>query len=401
LTRDRHASAEIEVEAIMRRATHLCAVLAFCAFSASGCESTKEAAAKPPVDAAATASLDASPDAILNSDSDLATLSKTLPGTLDGEIRRAQLLRAKGDYDEAVKALAQLMLIAPDDPRVVGEYGKVLVQKGQSKEALAFLKRAIALQPHDWSVQSALGIAYDQLDDHTNARVAYDRALALKPDQGSVLNNYAVSRMLAGDYAGADRLLARAWKQDDGNQKIANNVAELARLKPPEVKTWQGLANSTGAAATPAPPTSPAGQPASLMPQPVLPAALQPARVAATVAKPAPVTKSNVVMQRVPADPLAGPTGTSRAAALKTPAPIVPLQATRVAQAGIVKAVMISRGSVVMERVPFDPLAGPVAGSHATVERKVAMTNKHPAAKHVAQKPLAPPPALRTASDGN
>ena len=41
-----------------------------------------------------------------------------LPTDLDGEIRRAQDLRAQCNLDEAVRALGQLMLAAPDDPRV-------------------------------------------------------------------------------------------------------------------------------------------------------------------------------------------------------------------------------------------------------------------------------------------
>src|ERR1051326_8798835 len=84
---------------------------------------------------------------------------------LDAEIRRAQILRAQGNSAEAIRALAQLVLVAPDDSRVVGEYGKALVQQGRPDDAVAFLKRAIQLREGDWSLYSALGVAYDQRDD--------------------------------------------------------------------------------------------------------------------------------------------------------------------------------------------------------------------------------------------
>jgi Flp pilus assembly protein TadD len=209
--------------------------------------------------------------------------SEDLPTTLDGEIGRAQALRAKGDYSGAASALAQLMLIAPDDPRIVGEYGKVLVQQGHAKDAQAFLSRAVQLQPKDWTLYSALGAADDQLDNHADARLAYEHALALAPQKASVLNNYAVSRMLAGDYAGAQRLLAAAAAGDAGNPKIENNLAKLASLKGSEV--GEPVAPRLGAAP-------------KMLPQRVeIRTAMAPPKVVAPA----------VVMQSVPADAMAGP----------------------------------------------------------------------------------------------
>src|ERR1700749_262518 len=76
---------------------------------------------------------------------------KSLAADLETQIHNAQGMRAGGDYAGATKILAQLMLVSPDDSRVVGEYGKALVLQGRSKESLDFLKRAVQLQPNDWS----------------------------------------------------------------------------------------------------------------------------------------------------------------------------------------------------------------------------------------------------------
>jgi Flp pilus assembly protein TadD len=366
----------------MTRAAAMTAASALCLLWTAGCASTgatkSQAAAQPPADAA-----DSMPAEMPNANADIATLTKNHPGTIDGELKRAQLLRAKGDYDEAARSLAQIMLIAPDDGRVVGEYGKVLEQQGHSREALPFLKRAAQLSPTEWSLQSALGVAYDQLDDHANARTAYDRALALKPAEASVLNNYAVSRMLAGDYAGAQRLFAKAQANGASNSKIAGNLEKLAALNPPPAPQSVTAQSSAKAATLQQPSTalSPVapkpGITATTLAQvqhPASPSAAKPnppvagARMAVTATK---VAGGQVVMQHVPADRLAG--------------------GARVA----VAAPKALGGQVVMQRVPVDPLAGPV---HTVATKTASVAHKSLA---VAKKAAPETPSLRTAADTN
>lgn len=342
----------------MVRAIAMSAASALCLIWAAGCASTSEPASKA---AAATPSPAATADAMPSASADVATLTKNLPGTLDGEIQRAHLLRIKGDYAEAAHSFAQLLLIAPDDARVVGGYGKVLEQQGHSQEALAFLKRAADLNPRDWSLQSALGIAYDQLDDHANARTAYERALALKPGDASVLNNYAVSRMLAGDYANAKRLLAEAEARGVSNPKVALNLEKLTSL--------DDIA-PTGAPA----PTKAAGEVKSPSP-------------AGTTVKTTAVTVANL------GTPIAHPV----TAPQKLSAP-----ATNIGVATAAPKALAS--TVVMEPVPTDPLAGPA-------KRREHPAQKLASASHQPAKPaapsskatvaVAPPPALRTAADGD
>lgn len=219
---------------------------------------------------------------------DAGLAADNLPGTLDGEIARAHALRAKGNFDDAAKALGQLMLVAPDNPQVVGEYAKVLTQQGRAQEAVPFAKRAIELNGNDWTLYSALGVAYDQLDEHAQARQAYEHALSLRPGAPEVLNNYAVSRMLAGDLDGAQRLLAQASSAGGANDKIANNLAMLASMKRP------------AHAAAPLPENPAPVERATSRPAPMAPAA---------IASAAP----RVLMQKVPVDPLAGAVASHRA----------------------------------------------------------------------------------------
>lgn len=222
-----------------------------------------------------------------------AALAGKLPSNLDGEIRRVQLLRASGDFAGATRAVSQLMLAAPDDPRVVGEYGKVLAQQGRTDDALAFLDRAIELQPDNWTFYSALGVAYDQNGDRAKAADAYKHALALKPDEPAVLNNYAVSRMLAGDLDTADRFLRQAAAHGGDYPKIANNLEMIGEMRVKKNPSSVHPENRMAPAAIVA---------KSVQPQPPEPRVLQPVPPRDLTKQPTP----RVVMAKVPYDPLAG-----------------------------------------------------------------------------------------------
>ena len=242
-------------------------------------------------------------------------LSK-LPTDLDGEIRRAQDFRANGKLEEAAHALGQLMLMAPDDPRVVSEYGKVLVQENRPQDATEFLKRALQIQSGDWTVYSALGVAYDEMGDNKSAKVAYERALALKPGDPTILNNYARSRFAASDFVSARQLIAEAQAADPKDETIASTVSLVAASRQPIVPAVKAAASNN-----PLPAVRPTrvAKPTQKIEVATLPqveatpkSSVAPAASVPGGATAAPrVLNKDVVMQSVPVDPLAGPTGRS------------------------------------------------------------------------------------------
>lgn len=240
--------------------------------------------------------------------------------TLDGSIEQARVLRQTGNHQEAIRHLSQLMIVASDDGRVVSEYGKALVESGRAQEGVNFLTRAEQLRPTDWTIFSALGVAHDQLGNHKDARIAYERALTLQPEEVSVLNNYALSRMLAKDPETARTLIARAESAGGkSDSKIARNIAMIRGMATQDV----AIATPDAPIAAPKPASvaslalpPPAANPASeAKPAPALAA---PVSITAKETKPsqtvavAPQAPSGVVMQRVPVDPLAGPVTATR-----------------------------------------------------------------------------------------
>lgn len=231
------------------------------------------------------------------------TTAVTLSQSVESGIREAQLRRTNRDYTGAVKILSQLMLVAADDPRVVSEYGKVLVQQGRAREALDFLNRAAQLQENDWTLYSALGVAYDQTGNFDNARSAYERALALSPGEKVILNNYAMSRTLAGDLPEAKRLIAQAAATGK-DERIARNV-----------KLINGLTLKAAAHAVPAPhiAAAPVSKPVAGNAPAVLTKALPPLpqQQARTLSA---AEGRTVMMQAVPQDTKAGPVAKAKTA---------------------------------------------------------------------------------------
>lgn len=287
-------------------------------------------------------------------------------------IHQAQGLRAKGDLDGEMHIISQLMLAQPDDARVVGEYGKLLVQQGRSNDAVAFLHRAVELAPSDWTYYSALGVAYDQLADPANAKLAYERALALKPGEAAILNNYGMSRMLAGDAAGARALMLQAKASGSTDPKIESNLALLESTAP--VKP------------APAPVT----------------ASIAPATQVAPVSVQKPVVVSHAatpVVNRVPTPVV-----------IKPIAPVATASVAAPNAASTAPTVIVHNGTrVVMQAVPVDPKAGPVAhwmpakpvkAAGATVNVAAAAPTK-PAKTDKSAKPssLDHIPALRMTAD--
>lgn len=239
-----------------------------------------------------------------DSDSTTPSISLTPPSNLDDAIHNAQVERAAGNLSDATKSLSQLMLVAPDDARVVGEYGKLLVQQGQGHDGVQFLHRAIELSSNDWTLYSALGIAFDETGNAADAGLAYKHALALKPGEPVILNNIAISRLAIGDLKGAHEMLLAAQAAGGGDEQIAKNLA-MVEAKLPKVVASAPSAPAKVTPVTTSEPVAAQTRPAAPKAPSVEVAALPDAKAPLTEANGAP---RNIVMQAVPKDPLAGPT---------------------------------------------------------------------------------------------
>jgi len=298
---------------------------------------------------------------------------------LEDSIRQAQLLRVAGEYPEAIKHLSQLMMVAADDPRVISEYGKTLASMGRPSDAVNFLTRAQQLQPGDWTLYSAMGVAYDQLGNQKAAQDAYEHALVLKPEEPSVLSNYALSRMLAKDTEMARKLAARAESAaGTSDPKITRNIAMIRSMAPP--------APASVPVATANPSQAPVTQIAT----------------APQAAKPAPhaleAHDSRVVMQRVPADPQAGPVQAPKPAPVNTatqaPRPLL----SQLAEAAHVEPPHAEPHIEAPKPFSSQPLPAPVAPVKAAENKPAPVKTAPPAALAKAAAPAPKPTETVSAS---
>jgi tetratricopeptide (TPR) repeat protein len=82
---------------------------------------------------------------------------------------------------EAETVLAEARALAPQDPAIAAETGKLLLAEGRPAKALTEFGRALALNPRDASNLNNRGVALAALGQTEAARQDFTRALALDP----------------------------------------------------------------------------------------------------------------------------------------------------------------------------------------------------------------------------
>ena len=131
------------------------------------------------------------------------------------------------------KAIAQ----SPNDSDLIAETAKVHYSMGQYNQALSQVDAAIKINPNEWKYYSLRGAISDKMNLFADAAKAYDKALMLSPN-AQILNNYAVSRLMAGDYEKAEEFSfqsAQAEGADIRNfQTYAKVLGKQGRYKEAE-----------------------------------------------------------------------------------------------------------------------------------------------------------------------
>lgn len=191
------------------------------------------------------------------------------PGDKTASLNYARALRVLDNNQQAVAVLESAALKAPNDPEILGAYGKALIDVGQLRRAQEVLGKAHTPDRPDWRILSAQGAVADQLGEHDRAQALYATALKLQPDDPGVLSNlglsYALSRKLpeaeatlrkAADLSGADPRARQNLALVLGLQGRFAEAEEMARRDLPPVEAAQSVAAMrmmVARSATPAP----------------------------------------------------------------------------------------------------------------------------------------------------
>jgi Flp pilus assembly protein TadD len=143
----------------------------------------------------------------------------------------ARNLRMMGGARQAISVLKEIVMKAPDDSRVLSEYGKALTAAGRVQDALPFLARSTQINGDDWTTFSAYGVALDQTGNHTSARTNYQMALGISPGNPTVESNMAMSHVLEGEIDKAELILRRLVSRPDATPQMRQNLAMVSAIK--------------------------------------------------------------------------------------------------------------------------------------------------------------------------
>jgi Flp pilus assembly protein TadD len=152
-------------------------------------------------------------------------------GDLTAAISFARNLRLMGGARQSVAVLKEVVMKAPDDPRVLSEYGKSLTAAGRVQDALPFLVRSIQINSDDWTTLSAYGVALDQSSNHQAAREQYQAALRLSKGNPSIESNLAMSYVLEGNIDQAETIMRRLVARPDATPQMRQNLSMIAAIK--------------------------------------------------------------------------------------------------------------------------------------------------------------------------
>lgn len=138
---------------------------------------------------------------------------------------------AAADFDGARRLLALAIQLAPDDVRVLENYGEVVARQGDLDEAAATFQRWIELAPDQARPHFLLGQVEELRGRMTPARQAYEIALERDPGLVEAAEALAFVRLGMGEYlAAADDFEALAERTGDQYQGRYPYWAALARL---------------------------------------------------------------------------------------------------------------------------------------------------------------------------
>jgi Flp pilus assembly protein TadD len=153
------------------------------------------------------------------------------PTDSNAAVRYAQALRAVGQRAQAAAVLEQSAIYNPDNPIVLGAYGRALADNGNFQQSLEVLNRAHTQDQPDWRILSVQGAVLDQMGRHADAQRYYASALRLKPEEPSVLSNLGLSYALSKNLREAEGTLRRAAAQRGAEPKVRQNLALVVGLQ--------------------------------------------------------------------------------------------------------------------------------------------------------------------------
>lgn len=189
-------------------------------------------------------------------------LAQTSPGPAHrAPVEDAWDLLAKGNRQEAIRLLHDIIRTHPGDADARLLLGSVLSEDGDRSESIAQLSEAVRLRPRSAEAHNALGEAYSNFAETKEARAEFEKAVAVDPRFAQAQVNLGLILLEAGEARAAaehlDRaiqvlgetpdaaypryLRAKVYMEQNQVDKAAAQLKDAVSLRPDFAEAWSDL----------------------------------------------------------------------------------------------------------------------------------------------------------------
>jgi arylsulfatase A-like enzyme/Tfp pilus assembly protein PilF len=161
-------------------------------------------------------------------------------------IHLAYLERARGNLDEAVRAVRQAFKLRPLDGEAANLYAVYLTEAGRPREALALLGPLLETFPSDLDLLTAQGMALAALGRRDEALQAFARAREVDPSNPMALVNAGTVYLKSGDRVMARQAFEAALELDPTVARAENSLGVIASLEGRDeeaIERWKRAAS--------------------------------------------------------------------------------------------------------------------------------------------------------------
>jgi Flp pilus assembly protein TadD len=157
--------------------------------------------------------------------------SVRFPDDLAATLKFVDVLEKNNRHERAVEVAVLALERFKGEPQLLQRVGMGLIALGRGAEALRPMAVLVVMQPQDWRLRSALGVALDQSGRFADARASYKKALELSPQEPGVLTNLGVSYLLSGEPKEAEKILRQAVASISAPAEARQNLALAVGLQ--------------------------------------------------------------------------------------------------------------------------------------------------------------------------
>jgi len=143
----------------------------------------------------------------------------------DAHLRRAEILRKKGLYKEAVEDFSKALLENSQNAKALHDMASCRKILGEKEMAAEDYREAIRVNPKLTSAYINLGSVYRNMDKNAEALAEFNQALRLEENNILALNNRGNTHYALGNYLESERDFRRVIELDPNYAFAHNNLA--------------------------------------------------------------------------------------------------------------------------------------------------------------------------------